>query len=900
MNQLEKNGNFANKFSLNFDSKTRLLRNLKVLLLLAFTLFILTSSTCYASEYYVADWGSDDNEGSFENPWETLNKAAAYMIAGDTTYVMDGTYYPVNDVDFRNSGTQSEPITLVAFNGRPKVVGTQSIIGMINFNGQQFINVSGFEITGAKRQIQVIGSNNTLHNCVVHGSYQENTIHISSGSSNLLIDNNVFYNQSGGHNLMDISSSYSYGRPIHDVTISNNEFYNVTGHNVINIKDRDNLINTKTIYNLTIINNIIHDVDKDNPSANSFPIATNHINLYTSNISNNLIYDCGKGVSLYLVDSTVKNNTMYNIANGLDLGTNDRKIYNTTYEGNSATLVLYGEGIVVKNPSSRSIVVSGESSSVTVNDMVGAKRIILKYKGSITFEGDSGQEFEVLKISGSDQFDLSSNTLKLNVDSSTIFLVTPTDISEESPVSSGTGLSFTPSATSLTANTGESTTFTVDSGQEFTSALWYLDGSLVESGTTNHVENWETAGTHTVKFDGIAAAGTISRTWTAVVSEPVESVYSSISISPSTTTVAPGESFSLDVYIDPAQSLTGSQFDLHYSQLASISSVNEGGLFLPDIFATTFEYGSIDNTFGILSHVYSAIVGTGTISQAGVMATVDMVAGSDSGILELELANVILSDASSNPAAYTVSSATVLVDTAPEFTSISAKSVDEAQSLSFIVSAIDADGDDLTYTATSLPTGAFFDTGTATFSWTPSEGDAGSYEAAFEVTDGYLTDTVSVSIIVTPLNHLPVMTLFEPADNSVFEEGSTINVNVVASDEDGQSLGYIIKIDGSQVSTASSYAWNLDYESAGTHTIEVIVSDGIDEVSSSSTVTITDLQPRWDVNEDGIVNVLDITLIGQNYGQSYTSDLPRWDVNQDSTVNIQDLSIVAGHFGETV
>jgi Putative Ig domain. len=474
------------------------------------------------------------------------------------------------------------------------------------------------------------------------------------------------------------------------------------------------------------------------------------------------------------------------------------------------------------------------------------------------------------------------------------------EVPVESPVSSGTGLSFTPSATSLTANTGESTTFTVDSGQEFTSALWYLDGSLVESGTTTHIENWDTAGTHTVRFDGTAAAGTISRTWTAVVSEPVESVYSSISISPSASTVTPGESFSLDVYIDPAQSLTGSQFDLHYSQLASVSSVDEGGLFSPDIFATTFEYGRIDNTLGILSQVYSAIVGSGTISQAGVMATVDMVAGSESGVLELELANVVLSDVSSNPAAYTASYATVLVDTAPEFTSITTKSVEEGQRLSFTASATDADGDPLTYTATSLPSGASFDAGTATFSWTPSEGNAGSYEAVFEVTDGYLTDTVSVSITVTPLNHAPVITLFEPADGSVFEEGSTINVNVAASDEDGQSLSYVIKIDGSQVSTTSGYAWNLDYDSAGTHTIEVTVSDGIDEVSSSGTITITDLQPRWDVNEDGIVNVLDITLIGQNYGITYTGDLPRWDVNQDATVNIQDLSIVAGHFGDTV
>jgi len=66
------------------------------------------------------------------------------------------------------------------------------------------------------------------------------------------------------------------------------------------------------------------------------------------------------------------------------------------------------------------------------------------------------------------------------------------------------------------------------------------------------------------------------------------------------------------------------------------------------------------------------------------------------------------------------------------------------------------------------------------------------------------------------------------------------------------------------------------------------------------TITVTDLHPRWDVNQDGVVNILDITLVGQNYGMTYESDLPRWDVNQDGIVNIQDLSIVAGRFGELV
>ncbi|WP_340817879.1 right-handed parallel beta-helix repeat-containing protein [Methanolobus sp. WCC4] len=479
-----------------------------------------------------------------------------------------------------------------------------------------------------------------------------------------------------------------------------------------------------------------------------------------------------------------------------------------------------------------------------------------------------------------------------------IWEITEGESSVESPVSSGSTLTFVPSATSLTATTGESASFSVESSDEFALTTWYLDDLEVATGTTTYIQDWDTAGTHTLTFEGLTTTETITRTWNAVVSESEPSAFSSISISPSSTTVAPGESFTIDVYVDPAEALTGSQFDLQYSQFASVSTVSEGNLFTQGGLSTTFEYGSIDNTLGVLTDVYSAIVDSGTVSVPGTMATITMNAGTDSGILDLSLGNVVLSDASSNPAGYTVTSTSVLIDTAPVFPTISAQSVEEGLTLGFDISATDAEGDALTYTSTSIPSGASLSA--QTFSWTPADGDAGSYTAVFEVTDGYLTDTLTVPITVTPMNHAPVITLFEPADESVFEEGSIIDVNVAANDEDGDSLSYVIKIDGIQVSTASSYVWTVDYESAGTHTIEVIVSDGTDTVSSSGTVTITDLQPRWDVNEDGVVNVLDITLIGQNYGSNYSEDLPRWDVNQDGTINIQDLSIVSGHFGETV
>ena len=55
--------------------------------------------------------------------------------------------------------------------------------------------------------------------------------------------------------------------------------------------------------------------------------------------------------------------------------------------------------------------------------------------------------------------------------------------------------------------------------------------------------------------------------------------------------------------------------------------------------------------------------------------------------------------------------------------------------------------------------------------------------------------------------------------------------------------------------------------------------------------------PRWDVNKDGMTDILDLILVGQDFGKA-TSINARTDVNRDGKRNIQDLILVAQHLGE--
>ncbi len=54
-----------------------------------------------------------------------------------------------------------------------------------------------------------------------------------------------------------------------------------------------------------------------------------------------------------------------------------------------------------------------------------------------------------------------------------------------------------------------------------------------------------------------------------------------------------------------------------------------------------------------------------------------------------------------------------------------------------------------------------------------------------------------------------------------------------------------------------------------------------------------------DVNVDGVVNILDLTLVAANLGTTPTADqILNPDVNSDGTINVLDVTLVASHFGK--
>ena len=108
------------------------------------------------------------------------------------------------------------------------------------------------------------------------------------------------------------------------------------------------------------------------------------------------------------------------------------------------------------------------------------------------------------------------------------------------------------------------------------------------------------------------------------------------------------------------------------------------------------------------------------------------------------------------------------VNRPPVLAAVGDRSVDATDMLSFILSGADPDGDDLVYSTGGLPSSA--NLAGQTFSWTPGFGEAGSYEITFTVSDGELTDSQTMTVLVAALaadEAAPVVARYAPVPDAI-------------------------------------------------------------------------------------------------------------------------------------
>ena len=113
--------------------------------------------------------------------------------------------------------------------------------------------------------------------------------------------------------------------------------------------------------------------------------------------------------------------------------------------------------------------------------------------------------------------------------------------------------------------------------------------------------------------------------------------------------------------------------------------------------------------------------------------------------------------------------------------------------------------------------------------WQTKKGDAGSYEITVTASDGELTDTQKILLVVESLNKPPVL---RPIADMTVNEGATISFKPIATDPEGD------KVTITYSGWMSKATYKTNYNDAGIHIVTITASDGTESISQDVTVTV--------------------------------------------------------------
>ena len=285
-------------------------------LLTIISVLVLTITSIAQANYYVSPSGDNNNSGlSLSEAWQTIQKTADELQAGDTVFIKSGTYN--ERVIPANSGNENNYITYIAFPGDAPVIDGTGITlgwwgGLLNIGDIDYITIQRLKIINSDfAAIFVSNSDNIIikNNKTVHS--KSSGIYVRR-SSNILVDNNIVRYSNEGKYQECISIV-----GVNNFEVTNNEVCDGAGLNGgegINIKTD---ASASTTHTGKVYGNYVHDLPDD---VGIYVGAYNDNEyLYNVDVYNNIVTtDIGIGIASEQGGLTenikVYNNIVYNNA----------------------------------------------------------------------------------------------------------------------------------------------------------------------------------------------------------------------------------------------------------------------------------------------------------------------------------------------------------------------------------------------------------------------------------------------------------------------------------------------------------------------------------------------------------------------------------------------------------
>ena len=168
--------------------------------------------------------------------------------------------------------------------------------------------------------------------------------------------------------------------------------------------------------------------------------------------------------------------------------------------------------------------------------------------------------------------------------------------------------------------------------------------------------------------------------------------------------------------------------------------------------------------------------------------------------------------------------------------------VKETELVNLVPNAEDPDKDTLIFTFTS----PLDDNG----QWQTTYGDAGEFTVTVTASDGQLTTSKEVLIIVNRKEEAPALDSFTPEETAItIDETKEVAFSVRASDLNKDILRHSWKLDGVSIGNDDSIEYKTTYEDSGSHTVKAIVSDGIFDTEKIWSVTVNNVNRKPQISE---------------------------------------------------
>lgn len=368
--------------------------------------------------YYVSPTGDNSYQGTEEAyPWQTIQKAAGALEAGDTVFIKAGTYH--ERVIPQNSGSDGGEITYAAYPGDVVTVDGSGIPvptdeGLFHIADRSHIRVSGLRIVNSAYAGILVDRSGYV---VIEHNYTYNTVSSGIGvwnSHHITVDGNEVVSacSSGWQESLTVAGTDTF-------EVKNNHVHNEThGYDKEGICVKDGSANGR------VYRNHVHHVWAVGIYIDAWDKHTHHMDVFQNSahdILDNNGFSLASETGGLLENIRIYNNVSYhNRYCGLTVSVNgpgdaqgrrpmkDVYVVNNTFYNNGWE--TWGGGVAVDNPDAQNVVVRNNIVSqnlyfqIAVNAAVPGSQVTIDHNLVDGYRGTEGETYGSDSVEGDPLF----------------------------------------------------------------------------------------------------------------------------------------------------------------------------------------------------------------------------------------------------------------------------------------------------------------------------------------------------------------------------------------------------------------------------------------------------------------------------------------------------------------